>query len=131
MIDANPGGIVDGHFFLDINKVMESLEKGEVISISFPRFNKALVIDTRQNNSTGPLMMISQAVRSPRERVRALRRMRPGFPKVNMITVIPWAKSVESLVSMGIWDKILSRWKKRFILKMKAKVKRFCEICIN
>ena len=112
---------MDGHFFLDINKVMESLEKGEVISISFPRFNKALVIDTRQNNSTGPLMMISQAVRSPRERVRALRRMRPGFPKVNMITVIPWAKSVESLVSMGIWDKILSRMEKEVYSQNESK----------
>ena len=103
---------MDGHFFLDINKVMESLENGEVISISFPRFNKALVIDTRQNNSTGPLIMISPTVRSPRERIRTLRRMRPGFPKVNMMTVIPWAKSVESLVSTGIWDKVLNRMKR-------------------
>ena len=38
-----------------------------------------------------------------------------------MITVIPWAKSVESLVSMGIWDKILSRMEKEVYSQNESK----------
>ena len=44
---------MDGDFVIDLDEVMDSLENGEVISLSFQTFNKALVIDTRSNRAGG------------------------------------------------------------------------------
>ena len=101
---------MDGDFVLDLDEVMYSLENGEVISLSFQTFNKALVVDTRCSEREGPLVCVCPVVESPRERIRALRKMRPAFPRANNLTVIPWPKSVASLVSLGVWDRLVSRF---------------------
>ena len=103
---------MDGDFVLDLDEVMDSLENGEVISLSFPTFNKALVIDTRSSEHEGPLVCVCPVVGSPRERIRVLRSMRPDFPRVHNITVIPWPKSVASLVNLGVWERLVSRFEK-------------------
>ena len=103
---------MDGDFVLDLDEVMDSLENGEVISLSFQTFNKALVIDTRASEREGPLVCVCPVVESPRERVRSLRKMRPTFPRASNLTVIPWPKSVASLVSLGVWDKLVSRFER-------------------
>ena len=100
---------MDGDFVLDLDEVMDSLENGEVISLSFHIFNKALVVDTRFSEREGPLVCVCPVVESPRERIRVLRKMRPTFPRASNLTVIPWPKSVASLVSLGVWDKLVSR----------------------
>ena len=103
---------MDGDFVLDLDEVMDSLENGEVISLSFQTFNKALVVDTRCSEREGPLVCVCPIVESPRERMRVLRKMRPAFPRANNLTVIPWPKSVASLVSLGVWDKLISRFER-------------------
>ena len=103
---------MDGDFVLDLDEVMDSLENGEIISLSFQTFNKALVIDTRSSQWEGPLVCVCPVVESPRERIRTLRKMRPTFPRASNLTVIPWPKSVASLVSLGVWDKLVSRFER-------------------
>jgi hypothetical protein len=100
---------MDGEFLLDIKEVMESVETAEVISISFPTFGKAAIIDTRASETEGPMVRIMPMVSSPRERARSIRRVRPGFPRARNLTVIPWPRYVESLVTQGIWGKIEQR----------------------
>ena len=103
---------MDGDFVIDLDEVMDSLENGEVISLSFQTFNKALVIDTRSNEREGPLVCVCPVVESPRERIRVLRKMRPAFTRASNLTVIPWPKSVASLVSLGVWEKLISRFER-------------------
>ena len=103
---------MDGDFVIDLDEVMDSLENGEVISLSFQTFNKALVIDTRSNEREGPLVCVCPVVESPRERIRVLRKMRPAFTRPSNLTVIPWPKSVASLVSLGVWEKLISRFER-------------------
>ena len=103
---------MDGDFVLDLDEVMDSLENGEVISLSFQTFNRALVVDTRSNEREGPLICVCPVVESPRERIRVLRKMRPAFTRASNLTVIPWPKSVASLVSLGVWDKLISRFER-------------------
>jgi len=94
----------------NIEEVFENVDQAEVISVSFPTFGKAVVIDTRSNETDGPMLRIMPIVSSPRERVRTLRRLRAGFPRVRNLTVIPWPGYVESLVALGIWDRIQNRF---------------------
>ena len=100
---------MDGDFVLDLDSVIESIDTAEVLSLSFPTFNRSLVIDTRSNSYDGPLVCIEPMVSSPRERIRSIRRMRSGFPRIESLTVIPWLRYVDSLVTLGVWDRIVQR----------------------
>ena len=99
---------MDGNFIIDLDEITDGLASAEIISLSFLIFNKALIIDTRSNELEGPLVCVSPMVGSPQERIRILTRMRPDFPRIDTITVIPWPRSVESLVNLGVWELILS-----------------------
>ena len=100
---------MDGDFVLDLDDVIESVEGAEVMSLSFLTFNKALVIDTRSNGADGPLVCVKPLVGSPQERIRSIRNMRSGFPRIESLTVIPWPRYVDSLVSLGVWERIVAR----------------------
>jgi hypothetical protein len=100
---------MDGDFILDLDDVIESIDSAEVMSLSFLTFNKVLVIDTRSNGVDGPLVCVKPMVGSPQERIRSIRTMRSGFPRIESLTVIPWPRYVESLVTLGIWDRIVAR----------------------
>ena len=100
---------MDGDFVIDLDDVNDSVERAEIMSLSFPKFNKALVIDTRANSADGPLVCILPMVGSPQERIRSIRKLREGFPRIESLTVIPWPRYIESLVSLGVWDRIVGR----------------------
>ena len=100
---------MSGEFEMDPQEVIESVESAEVLSLSFITLRKALVIDTRRSGSEGPLVRIMEIVGSPQERIKSIRRLRAGFPRVRSLTVIPWPRYVDSLVALGIWERILGR----------------------
>ena len=100
---------MDGEFNLDLQEVMDSVDNAEVVSLFFPTFGKAVLIDTRSLGDQGPLVRIMPMVSSPRERLWSLRSLRPEFPRVNSMTVIPWPRYVDSLVTLGVWDRIMRR----------------------
>jgi hypothetical protein len=100
---------MDGDFVLNVDDVIESVKDAEVMSLSFLTFNKALVIDTRSNGVDGPLVCVKPLLGSPQERIRSIRSMRSGFPRIESLTVIPWPRYVDSLVSLGVWDRIVAR----------------------
>lgn len=101
--------MMSGEFEMDPQEVIESVESAEVLSLSFITLRKALVIDTRRSGSEGPLVRIMAIVGSPQERIKSIRRLRAGFLRVRSLTVIPWPRYVDSLVALGIWERILGR----------------------
>jgi len=101
--------LMSGEFEMDPQEVIESVESAEVLSLSFITLRKALVIDTRRSGSEGPLVRIMAIVGSPQERIKSIRRLRAGFLRVRSLTVIPWPRYVDSLVALGIWERILGR----------------------
>ena len=95
--------MIDGDFELDVNEILAELSEAEVLSIFFPIFRKSLVIDLRSLELSGPMM---QMVSSPQERIRSIRRARPGFPRRPNLAIFPWPRNVNSLVSEGIWQQL-------------------------
>ncbi len=100
---------MDSDFVFDLDDVMKNVENSEVMSIFFPTFRKAVVIDMRSNNTDGPMVRVMAMAASPQERLRSIRRLRPGFPRVRNLTVVPWPRYVDSLVGLGLWEKIVQR----------------------
>ena len=101
--------LMDSDYVLDLEEVIEKVENAEVMSLYFPTFGKALVVDTRFSEKEGPLVRIMRMVASPQERIRSIRRLRPGFPRPRSLTLIAWPRYVDSLVSLGIWDRVVQR----------------------
>ena len=103
---------MDDDFALELDDILMSIDSAEVISLYFPMLWKAVVIDTRFNDTQGPLVNLSGMVDSPEERLRSIRRMRPSFPRVHNLTLIPWVRSIEGLVNHGVWQRIIDRFEK-------------------
>ena len=100
---------MDGEFVDDLNDVLSNVSGAEVISMFFPTFRRALVIDTRSNDTDGPMLRVMPMAASPQERMRSIRRLRPGFPRLQNLTLIPWSRYVDSLVRLGVWEQLVQR----------------------
>ena len=94
----------------DLEEVKKNIDEAEVMSLFFPMFRIAMVIDTRANETLGPMVRMLPMAASIEERLRTLRRLRPGFPRLSSITLIPWSRRVDSLVRLGIWERIVRRF---------------------
>ena len=101
---------MDFDFRLDLTEVMRAVETTEVVALYFPLVRKTLLIDARSTAVDGPLIKIVPMVATPEERLRALRKLRPRFPRPDSITIIPWPKYVASLERLGIWERIVGRF---------------------
>jgi len=101
---------VDFDFRLDLTEVIRAVEAGEVLALYFPLLRKTLLIDARSTAVDAPMIKIVPMVATPEERLRALRKLRPRFPRPESITIIPWPKYVASLDRLGIWERIVGRF---------------------
>jgi hypothetical protein len=102
---------MDSDFVFDLDEIMNSITTAEVMSIFFPTFRKSVVIDIRTSSDERPMVKIMPMVASPQERLRSIRRLRPGFPRVHNLTVVPWPRYVDSLVTLGLWERIVRRFR--------------------
>ena len=102
--------MTDDDFEYDLDEVKKNIDGAEVMSVFFPTLRRSVVIDTRTNERDGPMVRIMPMVASPQERLRSLRRLRPTFPRVHTLALIPWPRYVESLVNLGVWERIVSRF---------------------
>ena len=100
---------MNSDFMFDIDGMLKSIDSADVISIFFPSFRRALVVDPRSNDRHSAMVQIAPMAASPQERLRLIRRQRPGLPRVRNLAVIPWTRYVDSLVRLGLWDKLIER----------------------
>ena len=74
-----------------------------------PYFGKTVLIDVRSNETDGPALILTDMVRSPRERIRSMDKLRPGFGDPEKMVLIPWVRYLETLVESGIWDLVVRK----------------------
>jgi hypothetical protein len=118
---------MDSDFRIDLAEVNRNLDMAEVVSLYFPLLRKTLLIDTRRSAVDGPMIKVVPMVATPEERFRSLRQLRPRFPKPESVTIIPWPKYVGSLMRLGVWDHIASR----FAEVGDPELMRQCEACLQ
>ena len=92
-----------------LSEVLSSIAGAEVISIFFPLLRRALVIDTRRDDETDPLIRVMPQVASMEVRIEGIEKMRPQLGKIQSILGIPWMKSVRNLQEHGITDRLEER----------------------
>jgi hypothetical protein len=104
---------VNGNNFQDdIEEIKNTLLEADVVSLFFPYFGKTVLIDIRSNETDGPALILTEMVRSPRERIRSMEQLRPGFNDPEKMVLIPWIRYLETLVDSGIWSVIVKKLEK-------------------
>ncbi|MFQ5878760.1 MAG: hypothetical protein ACE5IZ_01090 [Dehalococcoidia bacterium] len=94
---------------LDLEDVRRVIATAEVLVVRFAILEKRLLLDTRQNDSEGPLIRLVPRVGSVEERFRHLKQMRPRFPLPEKIMSFMWPRQVETFRASGLWQCIVDR----------------------
>ena len=93
----------------DIEEIKNTLLEADVVSLFFPFFGKTVLIDIRSNETDGPALILTEMVRSPRERIRSMEQLRPGFNDPEKMVLIPWVRYLETLIDSGIWSVVIKK----------------------
>ena len=93
-------------FFDNPEDIIASLKRSDVISMFFPYIKKTILIDKRTINNEGAIILLTDMVRTPQERVKSLQALRPNFPIIENILLIPWTRYVDTLKASGVWSAI-------------------------
>jgi hypothetical protein len=100
---------MDNDYALNLDDILHTVETAEVVRIRFLLLDKRLVIDNRYNEFEGPLVKLVNRAGSSEETFRNLKRLRPRFPLPEKMTAIYWPKYVNTLLTSGVWQAIVSR----------------------
>ena len=101
--------MIDSGVELDLEAVAQNIAEADVVGIFFPNLDKTLLVDTRCTEHVLPMVAVVPREHDLAARLRAVRRMRPQLPRIESITMIPWARRVDSLLTLGVWDQLLAR----------------------
>src|SRR5687768_1650697 len=82
----------EDEFYPDQLKV--ALADAVVMSIFFVRLGSTMILDFRSTEGVNPAIMVDEMTSSPKERLLSFRRLRPGLPIPEEITLAPWAERV-------------------------------------
>jgi hypothetical protein len=100
-LDFGYGNGVDG--------VFKFISNAEVLAVFFPKFGQSVVIDVRPKDGEPPLVRVVPMARSIADRLRTIKRMRPGLPRPQDIVAVPWVGYVDAMKTSGLWGKIVER----------------------
>ncbi len=107
----SPGEVLlDSDFRIDVSEVNKNIDVADVIAMYFPLLRKTMLMDLRTNDVDGAMIRIVPMANTPEERFQSLLKMRPRFGRPDSITIIPWTKYMQSLVDLGIWERIVKRF---------------------
>lgn len=93
----------------DLGDVFRAIDEADVLVVGFGWLSERLLIDARRSETVGPYVRVVEPVRTPQERIRQLRELRSGFNDPESFVFFPWSGRVESLVSAGLFGRILQR----------------------
>lgn len=99
----------DKAFDLDHEQVIRAIDRAEVLSIFFPWFGKALIVDTRHSPTAPPAVFTDGMVNSVEERMRSIAHHRPEFSHQIRLLPLPWPAGVGSFLDSGVYDRIVQR----------------------
>ena len=99
----------EAHDRFDMDDPQRAIAQAEVLVVQFGWLAERLLVDARRSESAGPYIRVVQPVRTPQERIRELRELRPGFNDPESYVFFPWPGRVEAFVEAGFFERILHR----------------------
>ena len=87
---------------LDLDELREAIAQSDVLIVGFRAFPERLLVDSRTNGPTGPMVRVVEPVSGVEERLRWLTRRRPQFGLPQRFTFFVWPRSVGYLEETGV-----------------------------
>ena len=92
----------DNGLGVDMEKLGQLLRESDVLTIGFVAFPERLLIDTRHNDSDGPMIALVGPVQTVQERYQWLGKHRSAFGPPEGFAFFVWPRSVRALVEHDI-----------------------------
>jgi hypothetical protein len=102
--------MLDTPFNLDHELANRTIASAEALSIFFPWFGRALIVDTRHRDGVPPAIYTDGMVASGAERLRSIVAARPQFARPPRLMAIPWPGGTGSFVDSGAYEAIVRRF---------------------
>ena len=93
----------------DLNGTLRAISEADVLVVGFGWLAERLLADLRSNQTAGPFIRVVQPVRTPNDRLRQLKALRPSFDTPESFVFFPWAGRVDAFVQAQLFDRILDR----------------------
>jgi len=85
---------MDNDFVIDLDAILDAVEKADVITIRFLIVPHRLLIDARHSELEGPLVKLVPRARSLEERFKAIKQLRPRFRLPDRISAVTTERAV-------------------------------------
>jgi hypothetical protein len=100
---------MDSDYDLNIDEIVQTVQSAEVLMLRFVVVSQRLLLDSRYSRIDGPLLKLVTPVKTPEERFRSLKLLRPRFRLPEKICSIWWPKRIQTLAASGVWAAIVQR----------------------
>jgi len=92
-----------------LRALLRTVHDAEVLSVAFPRLQRALVVDPRPGEPDYPAMLVAVLGFGAGSQAEAVEKLRPGRPLSERIIAVTWGGSTRAFAEQGVLTAILSR----------------------
>ena len=93
---------------VDIDQVREAIARADVLIVGFRTFAERLLIDSRSNETAGPMARVVEPLGGVEERMHWLGRNRPQFGLPERFTFFVWPHSIRFLEQSGVANQMFA-----------------------
>ncbi len=96
-------------FGVDLDEVTRMIGRAKVLDIYFEIVAESLLIDFRSAGADKPFVVVLPKASSSRERLRAIKSLRPSAPVPDRVMSFTWSRGVEAIANSGLLAQIRDR----------------------
>jgi hypothetical protein len=93
----------------DLDEKLRAIDQADVLVVGFGWLTERLLVDARRADGIGPYVKVVQRVRSPQERLRQLREIRPGLEDPEPFIFFLWKDRIDAFEAAGLFERIRER----------------------
>jgi len=94
---------------VDLEEVLKVIDAAEVLVVRFHIAQKRLLVDFRTGAGSSPFIAVVERAESVEDRFRSIKKLRPGLPFPEKVMSFQWPRSMQVLLSAGVWQHIVDR----------------------
>lgn len=102
------------------DRMQEAIRGAEILSLFFVRVGKSMILDFRHEPGTNAAVLLDDIVSTPQARLQSFRRLRPGLPLPERLTLAPWTNAVRDFRELGLLDETLARCEREGGLELRG-----------
>ncbi len=92
-----------------VRTILRAIRDAEAILIAFPRLERALVVDTRNDDGNRPATFIARLGFNAEQQLQAARTARPDVPPMDQFVMLTWGGSTRAFAEQGVLPAVLNR----------------------